>query len=274
MGSEHAVRAILNYTLDDGFVPEAYFYEPPPGTIVHKPRIDPRDLPIFDAWPQAERFSLDRHGFTLREFRSGFDGFDRDDTVRRDFYPIVAEFVRGAIEARHVIVFDHTFRCKINEGRQTAERTITQRSPVMSVHCDYTLASGPLRVRQLLPQESEALLRRRVAFYNVWIPVRRTVEEKPLAMCDATSTSQDDMLKMVLRYRERTGEIYLMRHSAEHKWWYFPKMTPEHALLLKTYDSEADGRARFLGHSAFDDPESPPDASMRESIEIRTMAFF
>jgi hypothetical protein len=65
-----------------------------------------------------------------------------------------------------------------------------------------------------------------------------------------------------------------MRHSSQHKWWYFPKMTPEHALLLKTYDSEMDGRARFVGHSAFDDPRTLPDAPMRESIEIRTMAFF
>jgi hypothetical protein len=51
-------------------------------------------------------------------------------------------------------------------------------------------------------------------------------------------------------------------------------MTPEHAIMLKTYESETDGRARFVGHSAFEDPNTPPDAPMRESIEIRTMAFF
>src|SRR5258708_11742070 len=41
--------------------------------------------------------------------------------------------------------------------------------------------SGPLRVRQLLPDEADALLGRRVAFYNFWKPLRRRVEEKPLA---------------------------------------------------------------------------------------------
>jgi hypothetical protein len=51
-------------------------------------------------------------------------------------------------------------------------------------------------------------------------------------------------------------------------------MTPENVLLLKTYESETDGRARFLGHSAFEDPNTPPDAPVRESIEMRTMAFF
>ena len=51
-------------------------------------------------------------------------------------------------------------------------------------------------------------------------------------------------------------------------------MTPDQAILLKTYDSETDGRARFIGHSAFEDPTTPADAPMRESIEIRTIAFF
>ena len=55
--------------------------------------------------------------------------------------------------------------------------------------------------------------------------------------------------------------------------WY-PHMEPNHALLLKTYDSSTDGRCRFMGHSAFEDPNTPPDAPKRESIEVRTMAFF
>jgi len=79
---------------------------------------------------------------------------------------------------------------------------------------------------------------------------------------------------MALGYLERNGEIYVMRHSPSHEWWYFPKMTPEQVILLKTYDSETDGRARFVGHSAFEDPTTPPDAPFRESIEVRTIAFF
>jgi hypothetical protein len=51
-------------------------------------------------------------------------------------------------------------------------------------------------------------------------------------------------------------------------------MTADQALLLKTYDSETDGRCRFMGHSAFEDPLTQPNAQPRESIEVRTMAFF
>ena len=109
---------------------------------------------------------------------------------------------------------------------------------------------------------------------NFWHPLKRPVEEKPLAMCDVTSSGPADFITMKLRYRDRNGEIFVMRHSAQHRWWYFPQLTQDHAILLKTYDSETDGRARFIGHSAFDDPNTRPEAPMRESIEIRTVAFF
>jgi hypothetical protein len=231
-------------------------------------------MAITDGWSRADSFSLDREGFTLKEFRNAFDRFDDDDAVRSQFYTPVAEFVRTSVGARRAIVFDHTIRSKVNEQLQTAEHTTTQRAPVMLVHCDYTPVSGPLRVSQLLPDEADALLKRRVAFFNFWKPLKRRVEEKPLAMCDVTSATQDDMIKMKLRYRDRTGEIFVMRHSPAHRWWYFPKMTPENVVLLKTYESATDGRARFLGHSAFDDPNTPANAVVRESIEIRTMAFF
>jgi hypothetical protein len=100
------------------------------------------------------------------------------------------------------------------------------------------------------------------------------VQEKPLAMCDAGSTAAEDFLTLKMHYRDREGEIFVLRHSPQHHWWYFPQMTPSQVVLLKTYDSETDGRARFLGHSAFEHADTAPDAPRRESIEIRTMAFF
>jgi hypothetical protein len=51
-------------------------------------------------------------------------------------------------------------------------------------------------------------------------------------------------------------------------------MRREEALVFKVYDSSKDGRARWSAHTAFDDPTSPPNARPRESIEIRTLAFF
>ena len=100
------------------------------------------------------------------------------------------------------------------------------------------------------------------------------VEELPLAVCDVSSNEPGDLLLMDLKYRDRDGEIYVLRHSPKHKWIYFPEMLSSQALLLKTYDSETDGRARFMAHSTFEDPNTPENAIPRESIEVRTMAFF
>lgn len=274
MSTESFVRASFNYTLDTGVEPEIYFYGTPQGTPMREPGDDPHEMEVQDGWFRAQSFSVDREGFALREFRSPFEAWDDDAAIRSEFYGAVSKFVRETVGAKRVVIFDHTIRTKTNAQQQTAEHATTQRAPVMVVHCDYTPLSGPLRVRQLLPDEAEGLLARRVAFYNFWKPLRRRVDEKPLAMCDATLTVPEDFLTLKMNYRDRTGQIYVLRHSAQHHWWYFPQMTPEQAVLLKTYDSEADGRARFLGHSAFDHPDTAPEAPRRESIEIRTIAFF
>jgi hypothetical protein len=274
MTIETTVSSTFNYTRDTGIAPEIYFYEQPAGTEARPPGDDPREMTVHDGRDRATSFSLDREGFALRDFRSPFQQWDDDGAIRAQFYGDVVDFVKRQVGAKRVVIFDHTIRAKVNEKQQTSEHSTSQRAPVMVVHCDYTPLSGPLRVRQLLPTEADALLKRRVAFYNVWKPLKRTVEEKPLAMCDVTSSTDADFITMKLRYRDREGEIFVMRHSPQHHWWYFPRMTPDQAILLKTYESETDGRARFIGHSAFDDPNTPPDAPMRESIEIRTIAFF
>jgi len=274
MKREPFVRSTFNYTRDDGSIPEIYFYEPEEPVTPSQPGNDPQEMSVFDGWSRAGAFSLDREGFELQGFAHAFDRWEDNAAIETQFYPQVTEFIRKHVGANRVHIFDHTIRSKVNESKQTAEDSTTQRAPVLLVHCDFTPLSGPLRVRQILPAEADRLLAGRVAFYNFWLPLRNRVEEMPLAMCDVSSTDEEDLIKMILHYRDRTGEIFVMRHSQAHRWWYFPLMKPDQALLLKTYDSETDGRARFMGHSAFVDPTTPPDALTRSSIEIRTMAFF
>ena len=42
---------------------------------------------------------------------------------------------------------------------------------------------------------------------------------------------------------------------------------------VQVYDKKVDG-PRFVFHTAFTDPASPPDAPPRRSIEVRAIAFF
>ena len=272
MSLSKSVRATMQYTVDNGVAPDYYFYEPEASVKLNPPGTDPHEVEIHNAWPRVAGLSADREGFELHDFAARFDQYDDDASVHATFYPQVVDFVKRHSGARRVVVFDHTIRKRLPADLK--QQTSVHRPAVMLVHSDYTPASGPQRVRDIVPEDADQLLTRRVAFYNVWKPLYRRVEELPLAMIDAQTQENGDLLRMDLKYCERTGEIYVLRHSPKHRWYYFPLMEASQALLLKTYDSMTDGRARFMGHTAFEDPTSRADAPKRESIEVRTMAFF
>jgi hypothetical protein len=129
-------------------------------------------------------------------------------------------------------------------------------------------------VRDVLPEEAEALLKRRFAIVQTWRPIRHPVETFPLAIADATSLAPDDLVISERRYPNRIGQTYAITYNPGHRWFWFPRQRRNEAIVFKVFDSEKDGRARWTAHTAFDDPTAPPDARPRESIEIRTLAFF
>ncbi len=187
------------------------------------------------------------------------------------YYPELEQLLKGVTGAKKAVVFDHTFR----SPRSAQEKAKGMREPVRRVHNDYTTISGPQRVRDLLDHdEAEERLQKRFAEVNVWRPIHGPVEEIPLAVCDASSISEADLIPTDLIYRDRLGEIYNFSYSPNHRWFYFPRMQRNEVVLIKGYDSAEDGRARFTAHSAFDDPTTPPNARPRESIEARALVFF
>ena len=124
-----------------------------------------------------------------------------------------------------------------------------------------------------LRDEADELLRRRFSVVNVWRPIRGPLQDSPLAVSDAKSVRFDDLVATDLLYRNRTGEIYMVKFNTEQRWFYAPQMGTEEVLAFKCFDSAEDGRARFAPHAAFEDPSTPLDAWPRESIELRTLAF-
>ena len=228
------VRTTVNYTKAVDQITELYFYESEKAKGIHEPGDAAVEISISDGWPRANEFTLDKNGFALHFFKAQHNKWEDDQAVRNKFYPEVVDFLKRELGAKRVLVFDHTIRTESNAKKAlTDEKNTSQRSPVMLVHCDYTAESGPLRVKQLLGDEAQDLLQRRLAFINVWKPINRVVEERPLAMCDVQSCEDSDFFKLHLRYRDRNGENYVMKHSPNHKWYYFPKMTPEQVILLK-----------------------------------------
>ena len=131
------------------------------------------------------------------------------------------------------------------------------REVVRRVHNDYTEWSAPQRVRDILPNEADDLLSRRFAIVQVWRPIREVLEN-PLAIADSRSLHEGDLVTVERRYPDRVGQTYRLKHNPAHRWFYFPRMQPEEAIVFTVYDSARDGRARFTPHTAFKDPTAPP----------------
>lgn len=123
-----------------------------------------------------------------------------------------------------------------------------------------------------LPAEADHLLKGRVQIINVWRPIKK-VERDPLAVAEASSVSEADLVVTELIYPDRRGETYAVRHNKGHKWFYRSGLSPEQVLLIKCFDSKTDGRARRVPHTAFADPGAAKDAATRESIEVRALVF-
>jgi hypothetical protein len=265
-----AIEATVNYLVNTGETP--FTYTGGPGSTVVKSggTSDSRPVVIHNGRLEADRFALERDGFRFVRHDTRMRDFFDEAEVRTTYYAEMEALIKAESGAKRVVVFDHTLRTADDDDREA--RKI--REVVRRVHNDYTEWSGPQRVRYILPDEADALLARRFAIIQVWRPIRHPVETFPLAICDARSIPFEDLVISERRYPGRVGQTYAVTYNPQHRWYWFPRMRRDEALVFKVYDSLKDGRARWTAHTAFEDPTAPPTARPRESIEIRTLAFF
>jgi hypothetical protein len=225
---------------------------------------------IRNGRPLADRFEFEREGFRFVPHHTKVADFFNEHEIRRVYYPECEALIKQESGAKRVVVFDHTLRTASDTQRETQKI----RDIVSRVHNDYTEWSGPQRVRDIMGSEAEELLHGRFAVIQVWRPINHPVESHPLAICDAQSVKPKSLVVNERRYQDRIGQTYAITYDPAQRWYWFPRMRPDEALVFKVYESLRDGRARWTAHTAFADPTAPPHARPRESIEIRTLAFF
>src|SRR5262245_59849471 len=168
--TSEAIEATVNYILNNG---EKLFTETagPGGTDVRTGgTVDPHLVTIHNARLDGDR-QLDRDGFRFVRHDTKVTDFFNEDEIRRVYYPEMEALVKAHSGASRVVVFDHTLRTADQEQREA--RKI--REVVRRVHNDYTEWSGPQRVRDLLPNEADDLVKRRFAIVQVWRPIRHPV---------------------------------------------------------------------------------------------------
>jgi hypothetical protein len=270
---EPHVQAQLTYFTPMAEKPVIYAYERPPGIPPSNRKFETHLMPIYNIRAVSQDISLEREGFKLVVAHSNVRNFYDEDEIVRVYYPEVQQLLKEVTGATKVVIFDRTIR----NAQRLHNGEIGISEPIKCVHNDFTAKSGYTRARKELTAQGidniDELLQQRFALINIWRAIA-PVYESPLAVCNAFSIAPIDLVACDLMYRDYVGETYLITYNPTHQWCYFPQMQPLEALLFKCFDSKEDGRARFAAHTGFDDPTSPPNAPVRESIELRALVFY
>jgi hypothetical protein len=263
--SRQTTTAELHYLKRTAEKPARYVMDPPAGVPQWNGIDDPRQVTIEDARGRESAFSLDRNGFALVKAPTQVHDFYNPDDIKSVYYPEVERLLRDALGASRVVVFDHNVRNATRDGFAPPSRR---------VHNDHTINSAPRRVRDHLGADADELLQHRYGIVNVWRPIRGPVLDSPLALCDAQSFTDDDLIASDLVYPHVRGETSSVEFKPGHRWYYFSEQQPDEVLLIRVHDSADDGRARLSFHTSFENPLAPPDAPPRESVEVRALVFF
>ena len=273
------VVAQLAYLVPNPGRAQRLVYPPNSGRALVYPAQEYHSLLIADCRNLTPAPTVDSAGFALLHQASVLTDFYDDADIRTRYYPEIAQFLRLALDALDVVVFDHNQRSAVRAKQGQAG----VRMPVDAAHNDYTPQSGPRRACEILSDAGRpAYAGQRMALINVWRPIVGPVQDVPLAVCDARSTAASDFVATDihhfgeddLEHPRHSGEIYSLVYNPEHRWYYVADMQPDEVLLLKNWDSSADGRACFTPHTGFRNPAAPATARPRESIEVRTLVIY
>ena len=270
-----AVTARLGYLQPTAERPYEYAYEPPAGTPWQNCEYDRRAMQITDARSFSAAPSVHREGFELWDAPSDVTDFDDEKAIVKIYYGEMAALACRVTGGARAYVFDHLVRKReagrpaLSFGRRGNNKKVASNG---RVHNDYTEESGQRRMQHVLQGTAAAV--GRYSIVNIWRSIAGPIVDTPLGIIDARTVAAADLVTGEVRYAGRTGEIYLLTHSPRHRWSYYSAMVRHEALVFKQFDSQVSGVARYTPHAAFDLPDAPADAPLRESIELRCLVVY
>ncbi|KAI1211997.1 GA4 desaturase [Annulohypoxylon truncatum] len=180
-------------------------------------------------------------------------------------------------------------------------------SPASKIHLDFSPNGARTHIRKFHPdlaksatdiiQHEDSLLKDgkdlkesykdcggpRWALYSIWRPLK-IVDRDPLAVIGQGSFSKEDCVPVDIYFpclgmgtnERHLSESLVIRYSENHKWHWIDKQTPEEVLILRFFDSDAEGGFVAGGgsfHSSLELPGTENEAP-RESLEIRCLCIW
>ena len=166
-----------------------------------------------------KEFNLDKEGFKLTHFIPEQVNYSLSEDVKKIYYPEVESLVREQTGASDVFVFDHTVRRGLANSN---------RRPAYHIHNDYTYDTGLIRPRSVLGDDiMDRFAGKRMVQINVWRSISGEVEKDPLALMDAKTLDQNDLVRTEIKFNDmntgetHNGEIFALKKNPNQKWFYF-----------------------------------------------------
>ncbi len=273
-----AVKAKIDYLLPSSRINRRFWA---PGKELNTGVYAPYEVTIRNA-RLAGPFSLDEHGFCLSRHVTQITAWPQNYSADSTYAAEVREVVKRLTGADMVIPMGGMMRDSV----QTSD---TVQPPAAEAHVDFTQRSAERIANRLYRRDRpDGGGYRRFLAFSLWRALSAPPQDTPLALCEGRSVSDDegthntkidvdeiptgDALFAPIEGEADMTAATIFRHSPNHRWWYFPDMTPDEVVLIKFYDSDHSTAWR-CPHTAFRD-HSRPDAQRRRSMEFRGIAYF
>lgn len=243
---------------------------------------DAVEVQIADA-RENPQLGLHTSGFELVHAPSTVTDFYDCAAVMATYYEECRTVAKTLTGAHTAFTFDHIIRERDTQYNGGGTDGAAQQSGpqsgggyIANVHMDYT---DRTQWEQYLALHGATVPAAEHVFaLNFWRPLSTSVDDNPLAVCDARTVDQRDLLEVdVYGYGAKNYswhdigiETYSVSASDKHRWYYYPGMTPDDVLVIKSFDS-AGVVGTTCPHASFAHPN--PRGISRRSIELRVLCF-
>jgi hypothetical protein len=260
-------RGIIAYSGRDVARPRYYANQHDRGLL----HMAPTEMDIYSA--RGLETSLDREGFVLLNHHSVVQDFTDATHVNTGHRDEIIKLI-GQVSGADQVVVSSPGILRFSEKSELSGQLNNSR-PARFAHVDISSRTAQEFAQRAAPPNSKL---RRFAHYNVWRVISQPPQDVPLALCDARSVSQDDLIAADAIFDapgqpEWSFEGLVVAHNPNHRWLWYPDMNPTEVIVFKTNDSDPNC-ARCVPHVAFDDQRCGPNVAPRSSLEMRALALW
>jgi len=234
---------------------------------------------IQDVREQLSKFDLDIHGFVHRNHptRLKMEDFADKAKVENIFLPECEAILKDVMDGVDQVYFYNWLLRDTDQSSRDGKVVdlndpLAKLGPSQVVHIDQTDESAVERVFRELPSQADFLLGGRLRLVNLWRPINGPLETWPLALCDGRTISPDTLVATERIRRTYTGGTTFLLHEPHRKWYYLSQQSNDEVAVFKCFDSKA-GVTKYSAHSSFLPSSASPQATPRQSIEVRAMVF-